>query len=75
MQLRWLAAVAEGGSCSASRSATSTRPVGCIVETSLAAVALQSSSSFLDVEILAKATFLGHLIDEVGRARLINWDR
>ena len=26
----------------------------------------QSASSFLDVEILAKATFLGHLIDEVG---------
>jgi hypothetical protein len=31
----------------------------------LAAIPLQSVSSFLDVEILAKATFLGHLIDEV----------
>ena len=31
----------------------------------LAAIPLQSASSFLDVEILAKATFLGHLIDEV----------
>lgn len=30
----------------------------------LAAIPLQSSSSFLDVEILAKATFLGQLIDE-----------
>lgn len=28
-------------------------------------IPLQSSSSFLDVEVLAKATFLGHLIDEV----------
>jgi hypothetical protein len=41
----------------------------------LAAIPLQSSSSFVDTEILAKATFLGHLIDEVaipsvrGRAR------
>ena len=31
----------------------------------LLAIPLQSSSSFLDIEILAKATFLGHLIDEV----------
>ena len=31
----------------------------------LAAIVLQSRSSFLDTEILAKATFLGHLIDEV----------
>ena len=31
----------------------------------LAAIALQSASSFLDVEILAKATFLGHLLNEV----------
>src|SRR5262249_10198314 len=31
----------------------------------LAAIPLQSSSSFLDLEILAKATFFGHLIDEV----------
>lgn len=31
----------------------------------LRAIPLQSRSSFLDVEILAKATFLGHLIDEV----------
>ena len=28
-------------------------------------IAFQSTSEFLDVEILAKATFLGHLIDEV----------
>lgn len=31
----------------------------------LAAIPLQSSSDFVDVEILAKATFFGHLIDEV----------
>jgi hypothetical protein len=31
----------------------------------LAAIPLQSSSSFVDTEILAKATFLGQLIDEV----------
>jgi hypothetical protein len=31
----------------------------------LAAIPLQSSSSFAAVELLAKATFLGHLIDEV----------
>jgi hypothetical protein len=31
----------------------------------LAVMPFQSASSFLDVEILAKATFLGHLIDEV----------
>jgi len=31
----------------------------------LAAIPLQSASRFLDTEILAKATFLGHLIDEV----------
>lgn len=30
----------------------------------LTAIPLQSCSEFLDVEILAKATFLGHLIDE-----------
>ena len=31
----------------------------------LLAVPLESGSSFLDIEILAKATYLGHLIDEV----------
>ena len=31
----------------------------------LLAIPLQSESSFLDTEIFAKATFLGHLIDEV----------
>ncbi len=31
----------------------------------LARIPFQSASSFLDMEILAKATFLGHLIDEV----------
>ncbi len=31
----------------------------------LATIPLQSGSSFLDIEILAKATFYGHLIDEV----------
>ena len=31
----------------------------------LLAIPLQSASSFLDTEIVAKATFLGHLIDEV----------
>src|SRR5438552_2711190 len=31
----------------------------------MAAIPLQSSSGFVDVEILAKATFLDHLIDEV----------
>jgi hypothetical protein len=31
----------------------------------LLAIPFQSASSFLDTEILAKATFLGHLIDEV----------
>jgi hypothetical protein len=31
----------------------------------LLAIPLQSDSSFLDTEIFAKATFLGHLIDEV----------
>ena len=31
----------------------------------LALIPLQSSSSFLDVELLAKATFLGHLLDEI----------
>ena len=31
----------------------------------LTAIPLQSGSSFLDTEILAKATFLGHLLDEV----------
>src|SRR5262249_19750855 len=30
-----------------------------------ASIPLQSDSSFLNVEVLAKATFLGHLIDEV----------
>ena len=45
----------------------------------LAAIPLQSASSFLDTEILAKATFLGHLIDEVaipplrGRVGLPGW--
>jgi hypothetical protein len=32
----------------------------------LAAIPLQSSSSFLDIEILAKATFFGHMIADVG---------
>ncbi len=36
----------------------------------LAAIPLQSASSFLETEILAKATFLGHLIDEVAIPRL-----
>ena len=31
----------------------------------LAAIPLQSSSAFVDVEMLAKATFFGHLVDEV----------
>jgi hypothetical protein len=31
----------------------------------LAAIPLQSPSAFADVELLAKATFLGHLLDEV----------
>jgi len=31
----------------------------------LRAIPLQSASEFLDVEVLAKATFFGHLIDEV----------
>lgn len=31
----------------------------------LASIPFQSKSSFLDIEILAKATFLGHLLDEV----------
>jgi hypothetical protein len=31
----------------------------------VASIPLQSVSSFFDVEVLAKATFLGHLIDEV----------
>jgi hypothetical protein len=31
----------------------------------LAAIAFQSASSFLDVEVMAKATFLGHLLNEV----------
>ena len=31
----------------------------------LAAIPLQSASTFVDTEVLAKATFLGHLIDEV----------
>jgi hypothetical protein len=31
----------------------------------LGAIPLQSASEFLDIEILAKATFLGHVIDEV----------
>lgn len=31
----------------------------------LAALPLQSGSDFVDVEIMAKATFLGHLVDEV----------
>lgn len=31
----------------------------------LTAIPLQSASAFVDVEILAKATFFGHLIDEV----------
>jgi hypothetical protein len=45
----------------------------------LAAIPLQSRSSFLEIEILAKATFLGHLIDEVnvpslrGRASSSGW--
>lgn len=47
----------------------------------LAAMPLQSASAFVNVELLAKATFLGHLIDEVDvpetdrpRARpRVNW--
>lgn len=31
----------------------------------IAEIAFQSTSSFLDIETLAKATFLGHLLDEV----------
>ena len=38
-------------------------------------IILQSSSSFIDVEILAKATFLGHLIDEVEVSALPSWVR
>lgn len=38
----------------------------------LKAIPFQSVSSFLDVEILAKATFLGHLIDEVSVPSLEN---
>ena len=41
----------------------------------LIAILLQSSSSFIDVEILAKATFLGHLIDEVDVPPLPHWAR
>ncbi len=41
----------------------------------LAAIPLQSESSFIDTEILAKATFLGHLIDEVPVPRLDGWLR
>ena len=34
----------------------------------LAAIPVQSGSSFLDVEVLAKATFLGHLLERGRRA-------
>ena len=36
----------------------------------LEALSLQSSSRFLDIEILAKGTFLSHLLDEVPVPRL-----
>jgi hypothetical protein len=36
----------------------------------LAAIPLQSASGFVDIEILAKATFLGHVLDEVPVPRL-----
>jgi hypothetical protein len=39
----------------------------------LAAIPLQSRSSFLDVEILAKATFLTHLLKEVDVPPLCGW--
>ena len=39
----------------------------------LAAIPLQSGSSFLDLEILAKATFLGHLLSEVEVPALAGW--
>ncbi len=39
----------------------------------LAAIPLQSGSSFLDLEILAKATFLGHLLSEVDVPPLAGW--
>ena len=39
----------------------------------LAAIPLQSGSSFLDLEILAKATFLGHLLSEVEIPPLGGW--
>jgi hypothetical protein len=39
----------------------------------LAAIPLQSASAFLDVEILAKATFFGQLIDEVPVPPLDAW--
>ena len=54
-----------GGSCSPSRCATSIRRSGLHRLEKLAAIPLQSISAFLDVEILAKATFFGQLIDEV----------
>ncbi|MGO8901038.1 MAG: hypothetical protein ACLQU5_22185 [Isosphaeraceae bacterium] len=39
----------------------------------LAAIPLQSGSSFLDLEVLAKATFLGHLLSEVDVPPLAGW--
>lgn len=43
----------------------------------LRAIPLQSGSSFVNVEILAKATFLGHLLDEVEIPALVGtvWGR
>ena len=49
------------------RCSVARRPFACRLHRldKLVAIPLQSASSFLDIEILAKATFLGHLIDEV----------
>jgi hypothetical protein len=38
-------------------------------------IRFQSVSSFLDIEILAKGTFLGHLIDEVEVPALVGWTK
>jgi hypothetical protein len=39
----------------------------------LGAIPMQSGSSYLDIEILAKATFLGHLLNEVDVPPLAGW--
>ena len=62
---RWLGQPAAAADLRGPGAATSTRRAGSIGREKLAAIPLQSASSFLDVEILAKATFFGHLIDEV----------